>query len=127
MDSNTTFYLEHIIEMELDNLFGQIAHNKPVFNQRPLTIYLEFDYNKTSLKPDQIDYLMDKLKELLIDQFSLFTPLNNVFILFYLIVILFGLISNSLMIYIFYKSLRLQTYRNIFIINLAIKFVSINK
>ena len=118
---NSSDSWDKIIEFELESLAEQIARNRPVSNERPLTIYLELNQNKTFLEAEQVTFIIAKLKEQLIDQFSLITPLNQVFIFIYAVFIVFGLISNALMIYAFYKAQRLRTYRNVFIINLAIK------
>ncbi len=91
---------------------------------RPMIIYIQTDYNSTDLHPKQIEYAIKEFKEQIETNFSLISTLTAraLFTFFYGLVILVGLFSNLLMIYAFYKAEKLRTFRNVFIINLAIRY-----
>ncbi|RNA39387.1 prolactin-releasing peptide receptor-like [Brachionus plicatilis] len=82
---------------------------------------IEIDYNLTDGRADLPDYLLRIVKQEIENSFSLVS--SGSFFMFSFIfglIFVFGIISNSLIIYSFYSSKNLRTFRNIFIVNLAI-------
>lgn len=104
-------------------LLDQITNYSFVSEQRPMRIYLEIDRNSTNMTETQIEYALMRFKFYIEEHFSaLSTNAKILFSIFYGIVILIGLLSNLLMIYAFYRAEKLRTFRNVFIINLAIRY-----
>jgi hypothetical protein len=113
----------NLTKLWLDNVFEQIATSttNTKFRSRPILIEIdvqqldEINYNSTQ-------YLIELIKSEIETSFVLFSDqLQILFICFYAILILLGVCSNSFVIYAFCRSKHLRTYRNIFIINLAIR------
>ena len=103
-------------------LINQITNCQITTEKRPVAIYLNIDYNSTNMTENQIEYALMRFKSHIEEHFSaLPTTAKILFSIIYGIVIIIGLLSNLLMIYAFYRAEKLRTFRNVFIINLAIR------
>lgn len=119
MTLNTSSSVEY--DQFWQGLIDQLTSNKGT-PSRPMTIFINIDYNTTNMHQKQIEYALQGFRNLIQSQFSLLSPAAKIiFPLVYGIVILVGLFSNLLMIYAFYRAEKLRTFRNVFIINLAIR------
>lgn len=83
---------------------------------------IEIDYNLTHGKADLPDYLLKIVKQEIKNSFSLVSN-ETFYVLSFLygLIFFFGIISNSLIIYSYYSSKNLRTFRNMFIVNLALR------
>ncbi len=83
-------------------------------------VVIDFKSNGTE---EETNYFIHKLIEAFQHQvFSSLTPsLTALFGLVYAIVTTFGLVSNLAIIYVFCRNQKLRTFRNMFIINLAVR------
>lgn len=112
----------------MDYLVNQVFHaNTIVPDQRPMEIYLDTEYNATNLSNSQMLYAIYQLHTIVNNHFTLLTPTVFcsqplvVFPIVYGVMIFGGLITNALMIFAFFRAEKLRTFRNVFIINLAIR------
>lgn len=117
----------NLTKLWLDNVFDQIAAStsSTKFKTRPILIEIDVEQlDKINLNSTQ--HLIDLIKSEIETSFVLFSnELQLLFICFYAILILLGVCSNSFVIYAFCRSKNLRTYCNIFIINLAIRYIYI--
>lgn len=112
-----------LVKEYMKYLFEQVSQaNTVVPNKRPMEIYIDTEYNKTNLTTTQIAYALTHLRDSIQKQFTVLSPSALImFPIVYGVIILTGLIANALMIFAFYRSEKLRTLRNVFIINLAIR------
>jgi hypothetical protein len=95
--------------------------------KRPMEIYVHTNFTDTGLTETEMNYAVTQLKYVIKNDFTLLSPTVFcsrpliVFPIVYSIMILVGLITNALMIFAFYRAEKLRTFRNVFIINLAIR------
>ena len=69
------------------HLFDQVFDSKQVPNERPMTVYIDIEYNSTSLNALQTKYVINSMKTMIQEQFSLLSPLALI-----LFPIIYGLI-----------------------------------
>ena len=120
-DSIVTGTSYNITDQWIDNIFEQISNGEKLKHlTRPVII--EIDLTTTSLDENFTDFLMIQVKKQIKNSFNLFSPtLAGFFVLAYAVIIFFGLITNILMIFAFFKAKGLRTFRNYYIINLAVR------
>lgn len=95
----------------LKTVYEQIVHNNG-------KLLIELDHQDSNLTLNSAQLVINILKS----RTSTFSKQTEItFIILYLLVILFAIITNSLMLFIFCRSEKLKTIRNTFIINLAIR------
>jgi hypothetical protein len=113
----------NLTKLWLDNVFDKISASttNTKFNTRPILIEIDLEQlNEINL--NSTHHLINLIKNEIETSFVLFSDqLKILFICFYAILIFLGVFSNSFVIYAFCRSKNLRTYRNIFIINLAIR------
>ena len=122
LEENNTIFDDSSYNKFLETLIDQIYLNRIHSTEKSMTVYIDVDYNSTNLRSDQIEDLLNTVRSLVNSQFSLL-PISTriIFSVLYGFIIFFGLVSNALMIYTFYRAEKLRTIHNIFIINLAIR------
>lgn len=103
-------------------LYDQVFNASNILpNERPMIVYIDTKYNQTNLSNVQMKYALKQMSSVIHSQFSLLSPTALiVFPIIYAVIILVGLITNALMVIAFYRAEKLRTFRNVFIINLAI-------
>ena len=114
----------NITDQWLESIFEQISEGEKTNKDGTRPIYIDVDVNKSWHHMDDFlyDYLMKQMKKEIATSFGLFPArLNALFITLYAIIITFGLVTNILMIFAFFKAKGLRTFRNYYIINLAVR------
>lgn len=113
-DGDIFIYQHNLTFKWIDSIYEQMHRPRP-------NRIVEIDYNVTYVNPDLAEYLLLKVKTEIQHSFGLVSPeLLLFFSILYGFIFFFGLMSNSLIIYSFYRSKKLRTFRNIFIVNLAV-------
>ena len=103
-------------------LIDQLTSNRPKPDSRPMTVFINIDYNLTNMSQFHIDYALDSFKMLIKSHFSLLSPTAKTFFtVLYGIIILISLFANLSIVYAFFRCEKLRTFRNVFIINLVIR------
>ncbi len=112
----------------MDYLIDQVFKASTVSPvNRPMEIYVQTNFSDSNLTETEMNYAIKQLKYVIKHDFTILSPtliLSRplvVFPILYSIIILLGLVTNALMIFAFYRAEKLRTFRNVFIINLAIR------
>lgn len=109
----TNRWVEYIFRQIIQQHLGHVKKRNQI---------IEIDYNLTDGRADLPDFLLYMVKKEIQNSFSLVSSRNFfIFSIIFGLIFAFGIISNSLIIYSFYSSKNLRTFRNIFIVNLAIR------
>lgn len=117
-NASKSLYEHNITDIWLDGIYDQLTRSQKF--ERPL--FIEVDYNLSEINTDFAFYLLYRIEKHINSSFGLFSSLRlTLFIISYASIILFGLFSNFLMIFAFLKTARLRTFRNYYIINLAVR------
>lgn len=116
--SDDVLLLTHSIT---NSLFNQIHQHKSPNRTVLIDLYGNLT---TTLDNEILDYLIDEAKTQLRTTFSLVKPSTFlIFAILYGISIIFGLVSNITIVYTFYKCKKLRNFRNVYIVNLAIRYM----
>jgi hypothetical protein len=111
-------YFNQTIE-EISDIIVDIANNKHVYKN----LYIIDFKEPGNWTKEQFDYALHLLIERMNHEF--FGILGRaqaiVFGIVYALIITFGVITNASIICIFFRSKKLRTFRNMYIINLAIR------
>ena len=111
-----------------DYIYDKLINSKPKFgyNQTapssgPVYVDIDFPPNMTQNMGSLFPIVRGMIVSSIENEMKLITPgQSKMFNIIYLLFVILGILSNLLMIYVFYKSEKLRTLRNVFIINLAI-------
>ncbi|CAF0819782.1 unnamed protein product [Brachionus calyciflorus] len=102
----------------VDYVLGQITESSRSYSSNRI---IEIDYNLTESKGDFPEYLLKVVKHEINNSFGLISDrMVVIFSIIFGLIFLFGILSNFFIVFSFYRSKHLRTYRNIFIVNLAI-------
>ena len=119
-------YEYNMTKMWLENVFNQIALSSIEENKqkmRPILIEIDLNILNEKISLNSTQFLIELIKSEIETSFEIFSSsLQLIFISLYTLMIVSGLVSNSFVVYAFYRSKNLRTFRNIFIVNLAIRF-----
>ena len=125
MSTNSKDYMDYM-EYLVNQVF-QAAGNT-VADQRPMEVYVNTNFTDTNLSAVQMKYAVSQLRLFIAHEFTLLVPTVLcskplvVFPVMYALLICGGLVTNALMIFAFCRAEKLRTFRNVFIINLAIRY-----